>query len=137
MQFTDALLMFLPMLAGPSIAGITMTGIVDGKSGFQDLFSRMGKWRVGVRWYAAAILIPPVLLITVLLALTILISPVFSPIFFPGGILIGLLAGFFEEIGWMGYAFPKMELKHSALATGIYLGLLHTAWHVVADYLGT
>ena len=37
----------------------------------------------------------------------------------------------------MGYAFPKMALKHSALATGIFLGLLWTAWHVVADYLGS
>ena len=137
MQFTDALFMFLPMLAGPSIAGIAMTAIVDGRSGLQNLLSRMGKWRVDVRWYAAATLIPPVLITTVLLTLTSLVSPVFSPKFFPGGILIGLLAGFFEEIGWMGYAFPKMELKHSALAAGIYLGLLWTAWHGIADYLGS
>ncbi len=136
MQLTDALFIFLPMLAGPSIAGITMTVIVDGRSGLQDLLARMGKWRVGLRWYTAAILIPPVLIATVLLTLTSLVSPVFAPNFFAAGLVLGLLAGFFEEIGWMGYAYPKMALKHSALTTGIYLGLLWTVWHVVADYLG-
>ena len=78
-QFTDTLFMFLPMLAGPSLAGITMIAIVDGRRGLQDLLSRISKWRVGVRWYGLAILIPPVLIIAVLLALTSLVSPVFSP----------------------------------------------------------
>ena len=135
MQFTDALLMFLPMLAGPSLAGITLTGIVDGRSGLRDLFSRMGLWRVGVHWYSA-ILIFPILIVAVLLALTALLSPNFAPHFFPMGILIGLIGGFFEEIGWMGYAFPKMQLKHSALTASILLGVLHTTWHLAADYLG-
>lgn len=137
MVFTDVLFIFLPMLAGPSIAGITMTAVIDGKRGLRDLFSRMGKWRVGIRWYAAAVLIPPILITVVLFILTSLVSPVFSPKFFPEGIIIGLLAGFFEEIGWMGFAFPKMELKHNPLTAGIYLGLLWTAWHIVADYLGS
>jgi membrane protease YdiL (CAAX protease family) len=119
MQFTDALFMFLPMLAGPSLAGVTLTGIVDGKRGFRDLFSRMGLWRVGVHWYSL-ILVFPFLIIIVLLALTALFSPKFAPNFFPEGILIGLVAGFFEEIGWMGYAYPKMQLRYSALASSLF-----------------
>ena len=134
MNFSDALLMFLPMLAGPSLAGFICTGIVDGKTGLRDLFSRMGLWRVGVQWYSA-ILIFPILIVVVLLPLSALLSPNFAPYFFPLGILIGLIGGFFEEIGWTGYALPKMRLMHSALATSILLGLLHTAWHLPADFL--
>jgi membrane protease YdiL (CAAX protease family) len=52
------------------------------------------------------------------------------------GILLGLMAGFFEEIGWTGFALPKMLLKHSALTVGILLGVLHSLWHLAADYLG-
>jgi membrane protease YdiL (CAAX protease family) len=53
------------------------------------------------------------------------------------GIAVGLLAGFFEETGWTGYAFPRMSLKYGALAAAVYLGLFHSTWHVVADYLGS
>ncbi len=136
LQFTDLMLMLLPMLAGPSIAGITMTTITDGRRGLQDLLSRMGKWRVGVRWYALAILIPPVLILPLLLMLANLASPAFFPRFSPMGFIYGILVGFFEEIGWMGFAFPKMQLKRSAFSIAIYLGLLWAMWHLVADYLG-
>jgi membrane protease YdiL (CAAX protease family) len=128
--FNEARLMFLPTLAGPSIAGIALTAIVDGRAGLRDLFSRMGRWRVGWRWYSV-ILIFPILILVVLLALTNMLSPSFAPYFFPTGIAIGLFSGFFEEIGWMGHAYPRMQLKLDALTAAILLGLLHSAWHLV------
>lgn len=135
MRFMDGMLMFAPMLAGPSIAGILMTALVDGRAGLRDLWRRMRIWRVGLRWYAAAVVLYPVLILLVLGALT-LASPGFAPNFAVMGIAVGLLAGFFEEIGWMGYAFPKMARASGVLAAAVYLGLLHSTWHVVADYLG-
>ena len=129
--------MFPVMLLGPSVVGILLTWIADGRSGLRDLFSTMRRVRVPPRWYAA-LLIPPVLVLTVLFCMKTFISPVFVPNRFFIGIGFGFVAGFFEEIGWMGYAFPKMRPADNALAPAILLGLLWGCWHIpVIDYLGT
>lgn len=132
----DGLLMFPVMLIGPSVTGITLTAIVDGKTGLRNLFSRMGKWQFDVCWYAA-ILISPALILSVLFTLRTLISPIFTPNLNLLGIVFGLVPGFLEEIGWTGFAFPKMQLQRSPLSTSLLLGLLWGLWHLpVIDFLG-
>jgi len=131
------LMMFPAMLLGPSVVGIVLSGLVDGSNGLRDLFARMRRIRFPARWYAA-LLIPPALVLTVLLCMKTFVSPDFAPNRFWIGISFGFVAGFFEEIGWMGYVFPKMRRKENALAPAILLGLLWGAWHIpVIDYLGT
>jgi membrane protease YdiL (CAAX protease family) len=134
-ELPDVMLMFLAMLIGPSLSGISLTAVLDGKKGLQALFSRMGHWRVGLRWYAVALLFP-VLIITVLTALSAVVSPVFAPGFTGIGLVFGLAAGFFEEIGWTGFALPKLQLKRSPLAASLQLGGLWGFWHLLADYFG-
>jgi membrane protease YdiL (CAAX protease family) len=131
------LMMFPAMLLGPSVAGIVLTRIVDGPSGLRDLFSRMRRVRFPARWYAA-LLIPPTMVLTVLLCMKTFVSPAFTPNRFFIGASFGLAACFFEEIGWMGFAFPRMRRPANSLAPAILLGLLWGAWHIpVIDYLGT
>ncbi len=130
------LMMFPIMMLGPSLAGIAMTKIVDGRAGLRDLFSRMHRVRVLARWYAA-LLIPPTIVLSVLVILATFVSPVFLPNRFFAGISFGLIAGFFEEIGWTGFALPKMPQKN-LLASSVVVGLLWAVWHLpVVDYLGT
>jgi CAAX protease family protein len=131
------LMMFPAMLLGPCTVGILLTWFIDGTPGLRDLFSRMRRIRVPARWYSV-LPIPSVLVLTVLFFMKTFVSPVFAPNGFFIGVGFGFVAGFFEEIGWMGFAFPKMRRKDSALAPAILLGLLWGAWHIpVIDYLGT
>jgi uncharacterized protein len=133
----SGLMMFPAMLLGPSAAGILLTRLIDSPTGLRDLFSRMRRVRVPARWYAT-LLIPPVLVLTVLSCMKSFVSPVFAPNRFFIGMGFGFVAGFFEEIGWMGFAFPKMRRPDNALTPAILLGLLWGCWHIpVIDYLGT
>lgn len=133
------ILMFPAMLLGPSVSGLILTRLVRGKVGVHDLLSRMVRWRVAIRWYAPLV-IPPALILAVLFALKVLVSPVYAPNWFALGILFGLPAGILEEIGWMGYAFPAMRrsLSGSAFRASVLLGLIWSLWHLPAiDFLGT
>src|SRR6266508_5780004 len=46
------------MAAGPLVAALVVTALVDGRRGFRELGRRLVHWRVGWPWYAAALLIP-------------------------------------------------------------------------------
>jgi CAAX protease family protein len=133
------------MLGGPSLAGILLTGIVHGKAGLRELRSRLLKWRVGARWYAAALLIAPALMTALVLGLS-RFSPEFPPgivasadktVFVRSGFAIALGAGIFEELGWTGFATPTLRLRYGVLATGLIVGLPWAAWHLFGVVLAS
>jgi CAAX protease family protein len=136
-QASDAEYILFPILdLGVLFTTLALTGILEGASGLRNLFARMGRWRVNPRWYAVAILTPQVLALVVLLSFAGLISQAFTPKLFLVGALFGI-PGIIEEIGWTGYAFPKMRMSHSALIAAVLLGVLWGLWHApVVDYLG-
>ena len=130
------IVMFPVMLAGPSVAGLVLTFVSSGGRGLQDLWSRMSVARMRLRW-CSALLLPPVLVLTVLLVLRTFASPAYAPNRFFLGILFGIPAGLLEELGWMGYAFPKMYSPNHWLGASVVLGLLWSVWHLpVVDFLG-
>jgi len=133
--FSDVALAAIPMFLAPALVGVAMTFVADGKAGLRELLSRMVRWRVGARWYAPLVIFPAMIL-ACLLPLSVLASPGFTPYIFLPGIAIGLLAGYFEEVGWTGFAFPRLRPKYGALGGALVIGLLQTTWHVAADFMG-
>lgn len=130
-------LLYMGMLVGPSVAGLLLTGIIDGKAGFRAILSRLRTWRIDARWYAFALLFAPLLAMTVLLMLS-LVNTAFVPAVFTAedktgllmsGVMAGLMVGFFEEIGWTGFAAPRMRTRYSIFTTGLVIGLIWGLWH--------
>jgi membrane protease YdiL (CAAX protease family) len=131
--------MFPVLVVGIGLSGVALTAITAGWGGVRDLGRRIIRWRLG-RW-ALALLIPPIAITVVLNAFRLEVAPAFSqavmPEFAAFGIAIGLVAGGFEEIGWTGFAYPRMSSRYGPLGGAVLLGLLWGIWHFpVADSLG-
>jgi CAAX protease family protein len=137
-------LVILAFLVGPALGGPMLTGLLYGRAGLRELLSRLLKWRVAARWYAVALLTAPLLMMAVLLALSL-----FSREFVPGiitsddratllliGIATAVAAGFFEELGWTGFVIPELKRHHGLISTGLIVGVLWGAWHLLV-YLWT
>src|SRR5215217_1396494 len=45
---------YVALLLSPTVAGILLTGLVDGRAGLSELRSRLLRWRVGARWWTTA-----------------------------------------------------------------------------------
>lgn len=123
----------MAMLAGPSVAGLLMTAIADGRPGFRKLRSRLFKWRVDTRWYAIALLPAPLLSVIVLFALS-LTSPIYTADDKAAVLLSGIMAGLttvLEEIGWTGFAIPRLRQRYSILTTGLIVGIPWGIWHLL------
>jgi membrane protease YdiL (CAAX protease family) len=129
-------LFYIAILAGPCVAGILLTGIVDGRSGLSGLLARLRRWRVAWSWYAIALL--PALVMTASALLLSAVSSDFRPAILDStdkaGIAMralgpALLVGALEEIGWTGFVVPRLRARHSILATGLAVGFVWGAWH--------
>ena len=133
--------LIVAMLLGPSGAAILAASLSAGKEGVRDLFSRLLRWRVGVRWYAIALLTAPISTVVVLFVLSLFsvgypaaISSTDDKI----GLIImwivsGIMVGFFEELGWTGFAVPRMRRGFGVFRTGLVVGLLWGAWHLLVN----
>jgi pimeloyl-ACP methyl ester carboxylesterase/membrane protease YdiL (CAAX protease family) len=119
------------MLAGPGLAGLLLTGLVDGRAGYRDLSLRLRTWRVGIRWYALAILPAPIVSAGILFTLSMT-----SPLLVADNKTVVLLGGLgaalttiLEEIGWTGFVVPRLRRRHTVLMTGLIVGVLWGLWH--------
>ena len=127
---------------GPFLAALIVLAVTRGKTGVVGLLGRLVRWRVGLRWYAAALLLPVVVALSAaainffvlgaqatssaaeLGGLPSLISTFFILLLIPG------IGGTWEEPGFRGYALPRLQIGRSALFAGLILGVLWAFWHL-------
>ena len=129
-------LLGFPGLLGPALAAIVVVAVTDGKAGLKDLLGRLTRWRVGARWYAVALGLPAVLAATAA-GISVLFGAsgqfqvgrlsVLEPILFV------LVVG--EELGWRGYALPRLLATRSALSGSLVLGVIWGFWHLPTFFI--
>lgn len=131
---TDNIVLRLLPSFFPAIAALVTAAIIAGRRGVGDVLRQVGKLRVSPIWYLIALIGPMVLnLLAIVLALPF--GEAFPKFTFPGIRLLPviLVATFFalgEELGWRGFALPRLQGRFNALIASLIIGLLWWAWHL-------
>lgn len=134
---------------GPMVAAFLVTWLTAGQAGVNELVGRIGKWRVGVQWHLFAWLAPVVIFLIAALIIRI-VWGVWPDIRRFGRtseypelpMLVYWLAniffyGFGEEVGWRGFALPRLQKRLGAFAATAILSLFWTAWHLPLFWFGS
>ena len=121
----------------PNISAIIVLAfILKEESGVRKLFGGWTKYRVGLRWYLAAV--SPLLLTFLLTGIYLILGGV-SPgpeddYSLPSLIGLALTVIFTgatgEELGWRGFAQPQLQGRFSALISSLLVGCWWGFWHV-------
>jgi uncharacterized protein len=123
-------------LFGPAVAALVVVAAAEGKTGLRDLLGRILRWRVRVRWYVIALGLPAVLALVTAGMHLLLGAPTplqLGQLSILELILFVLVVG--EEIGWRGYALPRLLATRSMLSASVILGVLWGAWHLPTFFI--
>ena len=136
----DWQLFFAVSTFGPFIGGVVMAYLSEGREGIGRLLQRVRQWRVGWLWLLFILVgIPALFLLAVAIvpgnlvgfglqgqsAVAIVVSYIVTYLatWFVGGPLG-------EEVGWRGFALPRMLSRYGPLWGTLLLGVVHCFWHL-------
>lgn len=129
----------------PTLAAVIVTGATQGKDGVRALFRKLTIARVGFGWYLFAIFGLAVMYVGAILLynqfsdltpiplLSKNTPPFSSPLELVPQIavlflIVGLING--EELGWRGFALPRLQAKYNAMTSSLILGVIWTVFHL-------
>lgn len=127
--------MFLLGVFAPGLVALALTERGEGRAATRALVHRIFKWHVGARWYVFALVYIPA--VKLLVALVHRIITGVWPRFGEEPILLMLAAltvstwvqaG--EEIGWRGYALPRLSELFGLGPASVILGVIWATWHL-------
>jgi membrane protease YdiL (CAAX protease family) len=122
---------------GPLIAAVIVALWAGGKRGLWELVRQLGRWRVHPIWYLIALLGPFVMAgLTALLAIAVGVparqTGAYTDLQAIGSFFLTafILVGLGEEVGWRGFALPRLQLRLDAIWAALLLGVLWAFWHL-------
>ena len=127
--------LYLLGVFAPSLVALALTARADGRAGTLALLRRTVKWSVGARWYVFALgyMAAIKLAAALLLRITTGAWPAFGqePVYLMAIAIVfstPVQAG--EEIGWRGYALPRLSAHIGLSSASIALGVIWACWHL-------
>jgi hypothetical protein len=128
-------LVFLAGAIAPSLVAIWLTAESEGRTGLKALLNRTIAWQVSARWYLFAV--SYFLIVKLGMAIVHRLATGTWPQFGEEPWFIIVLAIFIstplqagEEIGWRGYALPRLAERFGLPTASIVLGVIWACWHL-------
>lgn len=120
----------------PTLAAVLVVLLMPGAGGLRQLLRPVLRWRVGLRWYAAAV-IGPILVLLLADVIHVVMGGAaprqwlslptgFAAAFVAGSLLAGATG---EEIGWRGLGQARLQRRFGALGAALMVAVLWTFWH--------
>ncbi len=125
---------YLPAAAlgifGPLAAATILTRREGGRAAVRELFGRLLLFRAHPGYYLLALL--PAALLSALLFLMNEAGRSGPIAFVPplGGLVLGIVISIAEEVGWRGYALPRLARRFGAFGASTLLGMVWCVWHI-------
>jgi membrane protease YdiL (CAAX protease family) len=126
---------FLLGVFAPGLVAVALTAMNEGRHGVGALLRRVGRWDVGPRFYAFALLLMPLtkLAVAVLERLLTGAWPPFGetrPVVLLGATLLSTVGQAGEEVGWRGYLLPRLAGRAGLGAASLAVGFVWATWHL-------
>jgi membrane protease YdiL (CAAX protease family) len=132
---TQGLVLILLASNVPSVLAIVLTAVVLGRGSLRKLLARLVIWRVNPLWYLVVV-VPAVLAGGMVAFNALLGGPAISvdATLLSAAILLAFMifpgSALGEEIGWRGYALPRLQTRMSALSASFLLAPIWALWHL-------
>src|SRR6266511_3927232 len=128
------------MVFVPTLVALSLTAMTDGWEGVWAVASKLGQWRVRLKWIISALALGLVLRMTMSgIAIVLGLIPAihlrpWTPMQLAIFAVMLFIFAIPEELGWRGYALPKLLKAQSPLVArliiGVVWGSLHLALHL-------
>ena len=127
--------LFLLGTVVPSLVALSLTERAEGRSATRALLDRVFRWDVGARWYVFAVGYIPAIKLSAAIVHRIVTGA--WPRFGDEAWYVMAIAIVFstwvqagEEIGWRGYALPRLSARVGLAPASVILGVIWASWHL-------